>query len=101
LSFDQQHSHHEGDQDGGKARKGLLAFEQHFTPGELGALWNLAPSKVRELFANEPGVIKLGEPSRREGRTLKRRYYTLRIPETVALRVHKGLTSWPSRSRRA
>jgi hypothetical protein len=70
-----------------------LATERHFTPGELAELWHLAPSKVRELFKDEPGVIRIGEPSRREGRTLKRAYYTLRIPESVAVRVHARLTS--------
>jgi hypothetical protein len=39
------------------------------------------------MFRDEPGVLKEGEPSRRLGRVLKRRYYTLRIPESVAERV--------------
>jgi hypothetical protein len=74
------------------------AIEQHYTPTQLAELWNLSPSKVRELFGDEPGVIRLGEPSRREGRNLTRSYYTLRIPESVAIRVHTELTA--SRTRR-
>jgi hypothetical protein len=78
----------------------LLATDRHFTPIELGELWHLAPSTVRELFVDEPGVILIGLPSRREGRTLKRSYYTMRIPESVAVRVHTKLTV-SRRSRRA
>jgi hypothetical protein len=69
-----------------------VAGQQHYTPDQLARLWALSPSKVRRLFANEPGVIHLGESSRRVGRKLKRSYYTLRIPQTVAERVHRRLT---------
>ena len=80
--------------------QGLLATERHYTPGELGKLWHLAPSKVRDLFVDEPGVLRIGEPSRREGRALKRGYFTMRIPESVAVRVHARLTERPSARRR-
>jgi hypothetical protein len=56
---------------------------------------------IRELFIDEPGVIMIGQPSRREGRTLKRSYYTLRIPESVAVRVHARLSERPGVRRRA
>lgn len=79
----------------------LLATERHYTPIELGELWHLAPSKVRELFAEEPGVLRIGEPSRRESRKLKRSYYTMRIPESVAVRVHTKLSERTSARRRA
>jgi len=70
-----------------------LAGERHFTPKEIAKLWGLSETKIRRLFEFEPGVLRLGEPSRRVGRKLKRSYYTMRIPETVALRVHRRLTS--------
>ncbi len=70
-----------------------LATERHFTPTQLAELWNMSPSTVRELFAEEEGVIRLGEPSRREGKKLVRSYYSMRIPESVATRVHDSLTS--------
>ena len=79
----------------------LLATERHFTPGELGELWGLSPQTMRELFVDEPGVILIGEPSRREGRTLKRGYFTMRIPESVAVRVHTKLSERTSARRRA
>ena len=40
------------------------------------------------MFAEESGVLRIGESSK-EGRTeLMRRMYTLRIPETAARRVY-------------
>jgi hypothetical protein len=67
--------------------------EQHFLANDLAKLWHLAPSKIREMFENEPGVLRIGEPSRRVGRTLKRSYFSMRIPESVAQRVYARLTA--------
>jgi hypothetical protein len=75
----------------------MLATVKHYTPNEIAELWHLTPSKIRELFAPEPGVVRIGEPSRREGRSLKRSYFSLRIPEPVMLRVHQRLTTIPKR----
>jgi hypothetical protein len=76
-----------------KMAAAILATERHFTPTQLAALWGMSPSKVRELFSEEEGVIRFGEPSRREGKKLVRSYYSMRIPESVASRVHDSLTS--------
>lgn len=62
------------------------AFEQHFTPKQLAELWALDETTVRRIFQDEPGVFKIGKVVRRDG---KRDYVTLRIPQTVALRVHQ------------
>jgi hypothetical protein len=70
-----------------------VALERHYSPGDMAERWGLSPDKVRELFVDEPGVLLIGEPSRRVGRALKRNYYTMRIPESVALRVHQRLTT--------
>jgi hypothetical protein len=51
-------------------------------------MWSLSPDKVRELFESEPGVLVIGERSPRH----KRRYVTLRIPQTVLERVHSRLS---------
>jgi len=64
-------------------------IERHYAVAEIAKLWNLSPDKVRELFENEPGVLVLGERSPRH----KRRYVTLRIPQTVLERVHSRLSS--------
>jgi hypothetical protein len=70
-----------------------LYEEKHFSAPELAELWHLSPAMIRQLFENEPGIIKLGQPSRRQGRELKRRYFSIRIPSTVAERVHRRLTA--------
>ena len=69
----------------------MSALEHHFTPKELGERWGLSDTKVRRLFEKESGVLMVGEPSRRLGRKLKRSYFTMRIPESVAQRVHERM----------
>lgn len=61
-------------------------IERHYTVTEIAKMWNLSTDAVRRLFAKEPGVLVLGET---EGRAHKRRYAILRIPESVAQRVHR------------
>jgi hypothetical protein len=63
--------------------------ERHYAVAEIAEMWNLSADKVRELFENEPGVLVIGERSPRH----KRRYVTLRIPQTVLERVHCRLSS--------
>jgi hypothetical protein len=64
-----------------------LATEQHFTPTELGELWHFAPNTIREMFENEEGVLIHGNKERRS----RRRYLSMRIPTSVASRVHRRL----------
>jgi hypothetical protein len=81
----------------GAAGLSCLAGEQHFSPRDL-TRWGLSETKIRRLFEHEPGVLRIGEPSRRVGRRLKRSYYTMRIPESIALRVYRRLTAAGRRS---
>lgn len=71
----------------------LTVTEHHFHPADLAKLWGLSPSKIRRMFENEPGVMLVGSPSRRVGRALRRSYFTMRIPASVAERVHQKLTA--------
>ena len=64
---------------------GVVVFERHYTPKELAAVWRLDETTIRRLFIDEPGVLKIGKSARRDG---KRDYLSLRIPESVAQRVH-------------
>jgi hypothetical protein len=66
-----------------------LAFEPHYSPQFLAEQWGFSTTTIQRMFENEPGVLRIGEPSRRVGRVLKRSYYTLRIPHSVAERVHQ------------
>ena len=59
--------------------------ERHFTVAEVACMWNLSKDAIRRIFQNEPGVLALG--CRSSGR--KRRYTTLRIPQSVLERVHR------------
>ena len=64
-----------------------LAKEKHYSVIELAKLWALSERTIRRMFGNEPGVLCWGSSERR----FKRGYKTLRIPETVVLRVHRRL----------
>jgi hypothetical protein len=61
--------------------------EQYFTVEEIAQRMAFSRSKVRRLFQNEPGVLKVGNPSRRIAGKLKRRYYNLRISQGAYDRV--------------
>jgi hypothetical protein len=68
------------------------ALEKHqkgtaYTVAEIAALWSLSVDKVRDLFKNEPGVIKIAKAAKKG----KRAYVNLRIPEAVAARVERRL----------
>jgi hypothetical protein len=68
--------------------------ERHYAVDEVAEMWPLSPDKVRGLFEHEPGVLVIGDQSPRH----KRRYRTLRIPQTVLNRVHTRLAVRPTRS---
>ena len=57
--------------------------ERHYTVREVAETWSMSENLVRRLFENEPGVVifKKDRP--------KRTYKTIRIPESVLLRVHR------------
>ena len=63
--------------------------ERHYAVAEIAALWSLSSDAVRKLFENEPGVLVLGG----QGLPQKRRYTTLRVPESVLQRVHRRMTN--------
>lgn len=64
-----------------------FASEKHYSVIEISKLWALSQKTVRRIFENEPGVIVWGGPET----TRKRGYRTIRVPESVLLRVHRRL----------
>lgn len=62
-----------------------IAFEKHFRVAELAQLWGFCENTIIRLFTAEEGVIRL------ERAIGKRKYTTLSIPESVAVRVHQRL----------
>lgn len=66
-----------------------VVTERHFSTEELGKLWNVSGDTIRRLFEREPGVLVIERARSRDAR----RYRTLRIPESVAERVHRRLSN--------
>jgi hypothetical protein len=69
---------------------GSFAFEKHYRVRELAGLWGLSAKTVARIFADEAGVIRVASNG-----TGKRKYATLSIPESIALRVHERLGNQP------
>jgi hypothetical protein len=65
------------------------ALEKHYRVRELAKIWGFCDNTVIRIFAGEPEVIRL---DRSVG---QRKYVTISIPESVALRVHEQLTRQP------
>jgi hypothetical protein len=72
---------------GADALPSLPAFEQHFSVAQIAKAWGLSREAVRLIFLHEPGVLRLERPESLH----KRAYISLRIPQTVALRVYRRM----------
>ena len=60
-----------------------LGLERHYSVAEIAEMWGLSEKTVRRMFEEEDGVLQWSTPETRR----KRGYITLRIPESVLLRV--------------
>jgi len=65
-----------------------LALERHYSVSEVAALWAISEKTVRRIFGGEEGVLRWGNAET----TRRRAYQTLRIPESVLVRVHRQRT---------
>jgi AraC-like DNA-binding protein len=65
-----------------------LALERHYSVSEIATLWAVSEKTVRRIFDREDGVLRWGGSET----TRKRAYQTLRIPESVLIRVHRVRT---------
>jgi hypothetical protein len=74
----------------GKKFENLISTDPHLTPEALGEAWGVSAQTIRNIFADEPGVLRIGQ--KKNGR---RGYVSLRIPESVVERVHKRLSAVP------
>lgn len=61
-------------------------FERHYSVDELATMWGMSDDFVRRLFLHEPDVVVFFKY-----RPGKRTYRVLRIPESVAERVHRSM----------
>jgi hypothetical protein len=66
-----------------------FAEEKHWTPIEVAKQLGVSSDLIRSIFRNEPGVLKFDRP----GSRVKRSYATLRIPDSVLVRVHTRMSS--------
>lgn len=64
-----------------------IAQEQHCPPEHVTKLWGLSSSTTRRLFEHVPGVLIVDRPEKLH----KRRYGSMRIPASIAARVHRQL----------
>jgi hypothetical protein len=67
----------------------VTALEKHYTAKEVAKLWGLSEDTIRDLFRDDPAVLKIERPARR----FKRAYVSIRIPESVVLKRHAELRS--------
>src|SRR5450432_824042 len=73
----------------GGAHMSAAALEKHYRVREVAALWGFSDNTIIGIFASEPGVIRL------ESGVGRRKYTTLSIPESLALRIHERLGQVP------
>jgi AraC-like DNA-binding protein len=64
-------------------------LEPHYTLAQVAEAWGVSTDTVRRMFEDEAGVLVIEPASVRYSR---RRYRTLRIPASVAERVHRRMT---------
>ena len=74
----------------GETHTNLIVDEKHFSPDELAQAWGVSAQTVRNVFKDEPDVLRLGNPT-----PSRRNYFSLRIPQSVAMRVHRRLSAIP------
>jgi len=60
-----------------------VAEERHFTPTEIAKMWGMSTATVRKIFANVPGVLKIGT---------KGKYVSLHIPARILHGYHARLS---------
>jgi hypothetical protein len=73
----------------GIEKSSLMKDERYYSPAEIATMWGISTQTARELFKDEEGVLKIG----RDGTRNRRGYKTLRIPHSVAERVHTRLSA--------
>lgn len=66
----------------------MAALERHYTVAEVAQLWGFSEAKVQRIFRGAEGVL---QSQLRTLRPRKRQHVSLRIPESVLLRVHGEL----------
>jgi hypothetical protein len=61
------------------------ALQKHYSAAEVAEVWGVSVDLIRQVFRQEPDVLALDT-------TKRGKYITLRIPESVMIRVHRRLS---------
>ena len=61
-----------------------VEYEQHFTPAQIAKQWGLSVYTVRRMFAEVPGVLKIGQ---------KGKHVSLRVPGRLLRAYHVKLSA--------
>jgi hypothetical protein len=61
-----------------------VEHEQHFTPAQIAKQWEISVHTVRRLFADIPGVLKIGQ---------KGKHVSLRVPGRLLKAYHAKLSA--------
>lgn len=64
--------------------------EKKFAPAELAGQWGVSAETIRLIFRDEPGVFRF-----RQENSKHRKYVRMRIPESIAERVHRKFSAMP------
>jgi|SRR5215472_18355345 len=62
--------------------------EPHDSPSQLAKRWGFSPDTIRRIAINEPGVLVYESPRKHN----RRPYKSIRIPASVARRIHERLS---------
>ena len=71
---------------GARTTANTTTSAEFYSVADVAAMWKLSPDTIRRLFADEPGVITLGDGRASRG---KRKRTTLRIPKEILERVKR------------
>jgi len=71
---------------GARTTANTTTSAEFYSVADVAAMWKLSPDTIRRLFADEPGVITLGDGRASRGR---RKRITLRIPKEILERVKR------------
>jgi hypothetical protein len=76
--------------------RGVTMDDRHYSVQEVAQMLSISERRVRKLFEDEPGVIKLPGPTalRGAGKEGRKGWIMLRIPDSVLHRVYNRLRAF-------
>jgi hypothetical protein len=72
-------------------------IERMLTVEYIARQWQTSTDTVRRVFSCEQGVMRIGHETQRIAKGYRRKYFTLRVPLSVYLRVQDRLQQKPQK----